>query len=375
MNTSLRALLLVPLLVAGAASATRAQVDSALAVSHAGASLLRVNVDGHVGIGTANPTRQLHVVGTAQVTDSLFAGPTTLGNTLVNGPNGFVATGDYHHGSIPATGDGIRMMWYGALGAFRGGRANGNDWDNPNVGEYSVAMGLYPRAGGFSAVALGEAVSASAEAAVALGVRANASGLYSVAIGDNVSTNGYFGAVVIGDGSTGTITDATAAHQFTFRSAGGVRWFTNGLLTAGVQLAAGGNAWSTVSDRNRKEHFLAIDGEELLGRIRLAPVSTWNYRSQDHSIRHMGPMAQDFYAAFGLGEDSLLISTVDIDGVNLAAAQALERRTAAASQAVAALRMDNAAQRAEIADLRQRIARLEQALERQKPRRRSTRPR
>jgi hypothetical protein len=315
------------------------------------------------------------VVGRAQITDSLFAGPTTLGNTVVNGLNGFVATGAYHGGTIPATGDGIRMMWYGGLGAFRAGRANGNDWDNPHVGEYSVAMGLYPRASGFSAVALGEGVSASAEAAIALGVRANASGLYSVAIGDNVSTNGYFGAVVIGDGSTGTITDATAAHQFTFRSAGGVRWFTNGSLTAGVQLAAGGNAWSTVSDRNRKEHFLAIDGEELLGRLRLAPVSTWNYRSQDHRIRHMGPMAQDFYAAFGVGEDSLLISTVDMDGVNLAAAQALERRTAAAARAVAALRTDDAAQRAEIADLRRRIARLEQELERQKPRRRSTRPR
>ena len=55
----------------------------------------------------------------------------------------------------------------------------------------------------------------------------------------------------------------------------------------------------------------------------MAAVETWSYKSQDPSIRHMDPMAQDFYAAFGLSADETHISTVDADGVALAAIQGL----------------------------------------------------
>src|SRR5262249_25478123 len=53
------------------------------------------------------------------------------------------------------------------------------------------------------------------------------------------------------------------------------------------------------------------------------PIETWNYKAQDASIRHMGPMAQDFYAAFGLGEDKLGIGTLDAGGVAFAALKGL----------------------------------------------------
>ena len=62
-----------------------------------------------------------------------------------------------------------------------------------------------------------------------------------------------------------------------------------------------------------------------MGKLSAIPMQTWNYRSQDTSIRHMGPMAQDFRAAFGLGEDDKHISTVDADGVALAGILALYR--------------------------------------------------
>jgi hypothetical protein len=52
-------------------------------------------------------------------------------------------------------------------------------------------------------------------------------------------------------------------------------------------------------------------------------ISTWNYKEQADSIRHMGPMAQDFYAAFGLGLGETTIDTIDPDGVALAAIQGL----------------------------------------------------
>ena len=90
-------------------------------------------------------------------------------------------------------------------------------------------------------------------------------------------------------------------------------------------LAAGDGSWSSVSDRKAKENFSSVDGVSLLGKLSAIPMQTWNYKSQDASIRHMGPMAQDFRAAFGLGEDDKHISTVDADGVALAGILALYR--------------------------------------------------
>ena len=80
------------------------------------------------------------------------------------------------------------------------------------------------------------------------------------------------------------------------------------------------------------------------------PVREWNYKAQDAAIRHMGPTAQDFRAAFGLGDFPLRINTIDADGVALAAIKALEARTRALSE-------ENAA-------LRDRLAALEQLLNR-----------
>jgi trimeric autotransporter adhesin len=89
---------------------------------------------------------------------------------------------------------------------------------------------------------------------------------------------------------------------------------------------------------------------------------TWNYLTQDASIRHAGPMAQDFHAAFGLGESDLLINTVDIDGVNMAAVKALEARTAAQAASIRTLEAEVAALRAENASLAERLGRIEKML-------------
>ena len=57
------------------------------------------------------------------------------------------------------------------------------------------------------------------------------------------------------------------------------------------------------------------------------PIREWSYRAEDPAVRHFGPTAQDFHAAFGLGGSDKAISTVDADGVALLAIQALEQRT------------------------------------------------
>lgn len=77
------------------------------------------------------------------------------------------------------------------------------------------------------------------------------------------------------------------------------------------------------SDRNQKEHFAPVDVQEVLGKVATLPITTWNYKDRKAGIRHIGPMAQDFAAAFGVGEDNRSINVVDANGVALAAIQAL----------------------------------------------------
>lgn len=76
----------------------------------------------------------------------------------------------------------------------------------------------------------------------------------------------------------------------------------------------------------------------MLQKLAALPIQSWSYRSQASSVRHLGPMAQDFYAAFGLGESDTTITTTDIDGVNMLAIQALEKRTRALQQEIEMLR-------------------------------------
>jgi len=108
------------------------------------------------------------------------------------------------------------------------------------------------------------------------------------------------------------------------------KYSTNGAATQLVQVDQSGNltAAGTVtgsSDRNVKEHFNAVNPEEVLARVAAMPVSEWNYKA-DPATRHIGPMAQDFYAAFAVGLDDRHISMVDADGVALAAIQGLNQK-------------------------------------------------
>jgi hypothetical protein len=77
------------------------------------------------------------------------------------------------------------------------------------------------------------------------------------------------------------------------------------------------------SDRNVKDDFQAIDSHQVLQQVAALPIQTWCYNADTEGNRHIGPVAQDFYAAFGVGVDDRHISTVDADGVALAAIQGL----------------------------------------------------
>jgi hypothetical protein len=222
-------------------------------------------------------------------------------------------------------------------------------------GTASFAMGSGTTAGGPYSTALGENTIASGWAATAMGRETSASGEFSTAMGNYADTNGKYGAFVYGDDSSTLTVQASADNQYVVRAAGGTYFYSNAGMTAGVRLSAGAGSWSTVSDVNRKENFRSEDGEVVLAKITGTEVTSWNYKAQDPSIRHVGPAAQDFYAAFGLGESDTTITTLDISGINMLAIQALEKRTSD-------LRTENEQLKARIADLESAILRLETAV-------------
>ena len=136
--------------------------------------------------------------------------------------------------------------------------------------------------------------------------------------------------------------------------------------SSGGYLTTGG-AWTNSSDRNLKENLVPVAADDVLARLAKLPVYRWNYRAEPDSLTHIGPTAQDFEAAFGLGGDGRSISTIDPSGIALAAIQELNRRTS--ELADVSKRLDakqsqvdqlRAEHQAEIAALMQRLMALEQ---------------
>jgi hypothetical protein len=77
------------------------------------------------------------------------------------------------------------------------------------------------------------------------------------------------------------------------------------------------------SDRNLKHGFTSVDNKQILSRLVELPITAWTYKTENQKVRHIGPMAQDFAASFGLGQDDKHINMVDANGVAFAAIQAL----------------------------------------------------
>ncbi len=197
----------------------------------------------------------------------------------------------------------------------------------------SVSIGENTNTNGYNTVAIGKFASAAGNNAIAIGSNITANGNYSMALGNYVSTSNFEGCLTIGDNSTTTVMNTFIANGFRSRFAGGYRLFTNSAANVGAFLNANANSWAALSDVRLKENFIPVNGESVLKSIAAMPQYTWNYKGQDaKTLRHYGPMAQDFYKAFGhddLGEIGCdtLINQQDFLGVNLIAIQALEKRT------------------------------------------------
>jgi hypothetical protein len=220
----------------------------------------------------------------------------TVGGGRNNTASGFAAT----------VGGGTSNTASGGLATVGGGSSNTASGTGATVGggvgNTASGSGATVGGGGFN--------TAAGDFSFVVGFRAK---------NTNVAHEGVF---LFAD-STNADFSSTAAKEFAVRASGGFRFRTSADLSTGCNLPAGSGTFSCTSDRNVKENFKALDGRAILHKLSLIPITEWNYKAQAPSIRHIGPMAQDFYAAFGLGEDDKHISTIDADGIALISIQAL----------------------------------------------------
>jgi Chaperone of endosialidase len=190
----------------------------------------------------------------------------------------------------------------------------------------------------------------------------NTTGNANTASGLNVLTNNTTGNnnTAIGAGanvSAGNLSNATAIGFAALVTASNKIRLGNNSVT----VIEGQVAFTAVSDKTQKENFQPVDGEEVLRKIRSFELSSWNFIGHDpKKFRHYGPMAQDFFAAFGhdgVGEigSETTINSGDIAGILMIAVQTLERRTAELKQKEAQL----ALLQSEVKDLKAKHAYLE----------------
>ncbi|HSN59834.1 MAG TPA: tail fiber domain-containing protein [Ferruginibacter sp.] len=338
----------------------------------------------NIGIGTTIPVARLHVTDSSVLFSATAGIPAVPGNPPVSGPGrrtmwysdkaafraGYVGSSEWDKANIgnysfasgfSTTASGFASTAMGEITVASGGTSTAigfgtvasglnsfamghftnasnenciaTGFNSISSGYHSTAMGYYATASGSSSVALGFGTTASGNSSTAIGNSTTASGFNSTALGTYVSTSGFTGAFAIGDNSTTTVMQSFVANGFRSRFAGGYRLLTNSAASLGVVLLPDGGSWSAISDIRLKENFLPVDAENILRKIATLPLTTWNYTAQNKKTsRHYGPMAQDFYKAFGhdeLGEIGCdtLINQQDFLGINLIAIQALEKRT------------------------------------------------
>jgi hypothetical protein len=270
--------------------------------------------DSFIGGGSRNTTEGYHAVIAGGIRNQAVATDTTIGGGSYN------IAGDLY--ATIAGGTQNRAMGSGSV--IAGGSGNHARAEHSAVcsGLGNLASGNYAVVGG------GQGNHASGSFSVVPGGTRNvASSDFTFAAGNQSYVFESHPGVFIFSDSLDIGFSSQAANEFAVRSTGGVRFVTavdqHGSPLSGVYLAAGSGSWAQLSDHASKENLRPVESQEILQGLAALPVSTWNYRAQSENTRHIGPMAQDFYAAFGLGENDGTISAVDADGIALAAIQGL----------------------------------------------------
>ena len=268
---------------------------------------------------------------------------------------------------IPWGGSPANVISNGFVGGFIGGGGSAVYPNRVGADFASVLGGIGNNASGFGSTAMGDETTASGTLSTAMGhrARANHDGSFvwadyqfadfaSTAInqfsiraqnglrlsdGTRLFLGGDLGQKINLYNTTFGIGIQSGVQYCRVGAGGGFAWYAGGVhydntYNAGagltlMKLDTGGltvnGTFVSGSDRNTKENFAPVDPRAVLAKVAALPLSQWNYKA-DVGTRHLGPMAQDFYAAFGIGPDDKHIATVDADGVALAAIQGLNQK-------------------------------------------------
>lgn len=315
---------------------------------------LEVSPDCGTGYQTLSPRQQIFGVPFAQALLGMRTIPDSNSPSIIGGYEGNILADGIVGATISGGGNvADRNRVYDNYSTISGGIGNiagsndGSTQDTTNApyvtisgGHDNVAEAPYATVGGGinnvasaarSVVAGGSNNTANGLASTVLGGESNfAAGDYSVAIGERARLTGVSDNTFLWNDGEYTGNPIASANRFIAISTRGAAFYSGvssdgSTITSGVNLAAGAGSWSTFSDRNVKEDFEPVDTQTVLDALAAMPLTTWEYIAQD-DVRHMGVMAQDFRAAFGLGVDERHIDTVDMDGVLVASVQALNEQ-------------------------------------------------
>lgn len=286
--------------------------DSYLTIS--GGTVGNTYFSGNVGINTTAPTSKLDVRGTVSVTG--------INNV------GVMSTSP----SIGVWGKGLAgaMGVYGSSVSGRGvyGESVSGGSDTAGVYGYGSYAGVYGYGGNYGVLGMTNSASGN-------GVYGYSASGYAVSASSNTGY-GIYSYSNYGDAVYGW-----SNRNADFRGGGGEYG------KAGV--------WYNASDRNVKENFIPIDNKTILDKIIQLPVTQWNYKKDTNKAKHIGPVAQDFYSIFGVGDDDKHISTIDPAGISLAGVKALDEKLKEQQIQIEKQASQNQQQQLQINELKEQI--------------------
>jgi hypothetical protein len=218
---------------------------------------------------------------------------------------------------------------------------------NTAVGDYALHNNVY----GNRNVAVGMGALAAATGAAANTAIGYSAGILLTGGGGNVLIGSGAGGVFTTEGNNIDIGNPGRAGE-----SGIIRIGDGGAIQTATYLSGAvyGTSFNSTSDRNAKQNFKAIDALEILDKVAALPISRWNFKT-DVATAHLGPMAQDFYAAFQVGPDDTHIATVDESGVALAAIQGLYQTLMAKDREIARIKKKASVLERELAAIKTKL--------------------
>jgi len=292
----------------------------------AGANAMRIDDAGNIGIGTASPVVEIHLTDgdspTLRLEQDGASGFTPQTWDIAGNETNFFIRDVTNSSALP-----FRIL-------------SGSGTNNALVITADGDIGIGKATANFKLDVAGSIGISGDSFGAAVDIQSNRAGSDArllveeqmplpVAIMAHLKSNGT-GQLVMEDVAGGGIwRQRYSGSTFTMEFQGGVGANeltingTNGNMTILGDMNATG--FNMTSDRNAKTNIVEVNPEEVLKKVAALPVSTWSYKQDAEGVQHIGPMAQDFHAAFGLGPNDTKITVGDTSGVALAAIKALYR--------------------------------------------------